>query len=351
MSSEQVKTIFSPFTQLEDVANRRAGGAGLGLSISSEIVKHMGGHFSVESAVGEGSEFTLTLPCRELESPPELIQFNLEQDANVSNKQVAPVLHGKVLVVDDILEIRQLAGYFIKETGVQVEYASNGQEAIDKVAEAYSQGSPFQIVFMDLHMPIMTGSEACDKLKADYQDLNVVAMTAALNKAMEQELLRGSFDNLIAKPLNKKRLWQLLGDFLRGIEKPIVSNRDESARLSESLESKNVLVHIVEDDVDNAMIMQMMLEQLSCEVLLSTDAQSAIDTAHSNQNIHYHILDLGLPDLAGVAFLEAFFAQEIAGSVSILSGNQPDPSIGQSFPIKQQFVKPISKGELALLLS
>lgn len=339
MSPEQVKTIFSPFTQLEDVANRKAGGAGLGLSISSEIVKHMGGHFQVVSALGKGSEFTLTLPCKGLERDHELVQFNLEQDASIVKKQLAPALHGKVLVVDDVLEIRQLAGYFIKETGVEVEYASNGQEAIEKVSQAASQGSPFQIVFMDLHMPIMTGSEASDKLKADYQELNIVAMTAAINKGMEHELLAAGFDKLIAKPLNKKLLWRLLSELLMRAEKP------------QSSESTLTVVHVVEDDADNAMIMQMMLEQLSCNVLISTNAQSAIDTARSNSNIQHHILDLGLPDLAGEAFLAAFFAQPVSGAVSILSGNQPDPSLSQSFPITKQLVKPINKDELASLLS
>ncbi|MDT0582011.1 response regulator [Brumicola blandensis] len=339
MSPEQVKTIFSPFTQLEDVANRKAGGAGLGLSISSEIVKHMGGHFQVVSALDKGSEFTLTLPCKGLERDQKLVQFNLEQDASIVKKQPAPALHGKVLVVDDVLEIRQLAGYFIKETGVEVEYASNGQEAIEKVSQAASQGSPFQIVFMDLHMPIMTGSEASDKLKADYQELNIVAMTAAINKGMEHELLAAGFDKLIAKPLNKKLLWRLLSELLMRAEKP------------QSSESTLTVVHIVEDDADNAMIMQMMLEQLSCNVLISNNAQSAIDTARSNSNIQHHILDLGLPDLAGEAFLAAFFAQPVSGAVSILSGNQPDPSLSQSFPITKQLVKPINKDELASLLS
>jgi signal transduction histidine kinase len=339
MSSGQVNTIFSPFTQLEDVANRKAGGAGLGLSISSEIVKHMGGHFEVESCLGKGSEFTLTLPCHGLVSDEELIQFNVEQNAKVSKKYQAPELQGKVLVVDDVLEIRQLAGYFIKETGVDVEYASNGQEALEKVAGAAVNGAPFHIVFMDLHMPIMTGSEASEKLKATYPDLNIVAMTATVNKGLEQELLTSGFDKLIAKPLSKKRMWHLLGEFLKPDE------TDESAALH------NTLVHLVEDDADNAMIMQMMLEQLSCEVIISDNAESAIATAHSNNQIQYHLLDLGLPDLSGETFLQAFFAQDISGSVSILSGNQPDPSLSQSFPISKQFVKPIGKEQLLSLIS
>jgi signal transduction histidine kinase len=350
MSDSQASTIFAPFTQVEDVANRKAGGAGLGLSISSEIVKHMGGHFDVESTLGKGSSFTLSLPLTVLERNDEdghfdLVDMNIEPSSK--QQQAAPALSGKVLIVDDVLEIRQLAGHFVKATGVDVHYASNGEQAFEKVESANRQCNPFDLVLMDLHMPVMTGSEAALAIKKVCPTLPIIAMTAAIAespaKGHQQPIVSNNFDELITKPLNKQILWATLTNYL-------------------TLKATK-LIHLVEDDADNAQIMQMMLGQLGCEVIVSQSAQDAVENAKHYKNIDHHLLDLGLPDLSGEGFLDAFFSCDanqatregfagmVSGSVSILSGNQPEKGLHDKYPIQRQLVKPVSKEELKKLIS
>jgi signal transduction histidine kinase/BarA-like signal transduction histidine kinase len=345
MSESQLNDIFSAFTQVEDVANRRAGGAGLGLSISTEIVKQMGGNIDVASTLGEGSRFTLSLPCET--TSDKLVDYYFNLDTKNTLSQTAPNLKGTVLVVDDVFEIRQLVGMFLRETGVQVEYASNGEQAVEKIKAAKQANAQFNMVFMDLHMPAMTGQEAIKKIRLITNELHVVAMTAALGKGLQGTLISEGFSDLIAKPLNKDTLWQILVTHLENENTKVTQPSSEE----KSAAKNSYRVHLVEDDEDSAQIMQMILAQLNCEVIHSNNAVNAIEVAKNTQTIDFHLLDLGLPDLTGEDFLAAFFAHSIAGKVTILSGSSISDTLLSRFNIQQHLLKPVNKETLAQWLS
>jgi signal transduction histidine kinase len=137
MQAEQIKTIFTPFSQIEDVADRKAGGAGLGLSISAEILKQMGGSIDVESAPEQGTSFTVIFPFEETgDTTREHLDFELHKYDFTNNTR--PQLEGRVLIVDDVFEIRQLVGQYLKQSGCEVEYARNGSLAIEILTNADS---------------------------------------------------------------------------------------------------------------------------------------------------------------------------------------------------------------------
>lgn len=338
MAEHQINTIFAPFRQLEDVANRRAGGAGLGLSITAELVKQMGGELKVQSTLNEGSLFLLTLPCSQMSD--ELIEYDFSVSYDYKSPASALLLDGRVLVVDDVFEIRQLAGYFVKETGVHVEFASNGQQALEKVDSAAKEGKPIDVILMDLHMPVLTGKETVKALRKNGNECTIIAMTAAINKGLQEELLACGFDQLIAKPLDKSELWKLLENVLP--KKVVV---DVAAPTIEN-KSPKAFVHLVEDDLDSALIMQMMLEQLACKVLHSASAQQAIKHSRENMNITHHLLDLGLPDMDGETFIKLFFEYPVSGAATILSGNQPTADMMNRYPIEGHLIKPIDRDGL-----
>ena len=344
MDKQQIKTIFAPFKQIEDVANRKAGGAGLGLSISAEIVKQMGGKVQVESVLGEGSIFSLSFPCKY--EPQELIlyDFNLESDQIRSSS--APNLTGRVLVVDDIFEIRQLAGYFVKQSGASVQFANNGEQAVSMVKEAISQERPFDLVLMDLHMPVMTGKKAMSNIKLISPEALVFAMTAAINKGLYEEIMALGFTGLIGKPIDKYQLWEILQQHL-----PSAVNSPTPVLSKSKVDKTNApIVHLVEDDIDSAQIMSLIIASLGYQVIHSQTAAKALQHA-KNQNIAIHLVDLGLPDLSGEALIAELFNAPISGSVYIVSGDQPNPRILEQYPIKQHLIKPISKNLLAKILA
>jgi len=343
MADQQINSIFMPFKQIEDVYNRKAGGAGLGLSITAEIVKQMGGKLEVESEIGSGSIFTLSVPCKLIGNSLIDYDFNVDYEREIESN--VPKLTGRALVVDDVFEIRELAGYFVKKTGVKVEYASNGEQALLKVAHAKSEDTPFDVIFMDLHMPVLTGEETIQILRRDGNEVNVVAMTAALNKGLCEDLTQLGFDALIAKPIDKLEIWKILESTFSQT-RPVTQERPLP-----SAQTKPI-IHLVEDDIDSANIMQMMLEQLNYRVIHSSTAEQAITNAGKHAKVEdenaiaLHLLDLGLPDLQGEAFVNAFFEQAITGQVSILSGSQPDLALLERFPIVDHLIKPVSKDML-----
>lgn len=336
MAEHQIDSIFAPFKQLEDVANRKAGGAGLGLSITAEIVKKIGGELLIDSAIDEGSIFTLKMPCTAVSD--ELIYYNYNVNYENKTDLKIPQFKGHVLVVDDVFEIRQLAGYFIKETGVQVEFAGNGEQALAKVDAAQRANKPIDVIFMDLHMPVLTGTETVEVLRKNGNTCPIIAMTAAVSKGLQKELMQSGFDYLIAKPIDKQELWKLLAQLL--------TNKETKAPVTAETLSTKPLIHLVEDDIDSAVVMQMMLEHLGYEVIHSPSANEAIKCAHSNKHIDHHLLDLGLPDLGGDEFIKAFFKRDPSGKVTILSGSHPESQMLASYPISGHLIKPVSKEQL-----
>jgi len=339
MAEQQINSIFVPFKQIEDVYNRKAGGAGLGLSITAEIVKQMGGKLEVKSEIGNGSIFTLSVPCKLLGD--SLIDYDFNADYKREIETNLPKLTGRALVVDDVFEIRELAGYFVKKTGVRVEFASNGEQALLKLAHAQRENIPFDVIFMDLHMPVLTGEETVQILRKEGNKVKVVAMTAALNKGLYSDLTQLGFDALIAKPIDKLEIWKVLENTF---SQTVAQNKGQAVHNAQT----KPLIHLVEDDIDSANIMKMMLEQLDYRVLHSSTAKQAIANADAKNGdtIALHLLDLGLPDLKGEAFIRAFFDKRIAGKVSILSGSQPDSALLKRFPIVDHLIKPVSKDML-----
>jgi signal transduction histidine kinase len=340
MDAAQIKTIFSPFQQVEDVANRKAGGAGLGLSISAEIIKQMGGEVHVTSTPGEGSVFTLTYPC--VYKPQELTLFDFTFEAEQLRTTNAPQLSSKVLVVDDLFEIRQLAGYFVEQTGATVCFAKHGEEALTKVTEALATNQPFDLVLMDLHMPVMTGETAMRLIKPLAPNLPVIAMTAAISKGLFDEISSLGFADLIAKPIDKLNLWNKLQKYLL----PQVTQKNARIDKPEAMPT----VHLVEDDQDSADIMSLMIGSIGYSVIHSATAAEAIHNAEDS-TIAFHLVDLGLPDMPGETLLKHLFEKQIYGEVYIVSGSHPSQDLLTQYPIKQHLLKPINKDMLLQILA
>jgi len=344
MNHAQIQSVFSPFEQVEDVANRKAGGAGLGLSISAEIVKQMGGELNVQSSLGKGSVFSLTLPCKY--EPQELIPFDFTLSVQTPSQQALQTqlrkLEGSVLVVDDVFEIRQLAGFFVRETGAAVEFAKNGSEALVLIKKSQIEGKPFNLVLMDLHMPVMTGESAMLEVKRMMPDLAVFAMTAAINKGLDSKMKQIGFAGLIGKPIDKGNLLKILQKYL--------SSADTQRSEQDSLMSSKRIVHLIEDDADSAQIMSLMIMSLGYQVIQSSTGQQALHNAE-NKTISVHLVDLGLPDMSSQDLITGLFGANISGRVLILSGSAPLPDLLEQFPIEQHLIKPISKEMLTQVLS
>lgn len=190
---DMVPTIFRPFTQADMASERAYDGAGLGLAVARHLTQLMGGRIGVDSVPGEGSTFWLELPLQLAATSPVRDQSAARPDTE-----------RRVLVVDDHPVNRQMATMMLESAGFQVETADNGQEALEAV-----RSGRFDVVFMDVNMPVMDGLEATREIRAlegPARDVSIFAMTAA---SMPEDVARcydAGMDGHLAKPVEMARL-------------------------------------------------------------------------------------------------------------------------------------------------
>ena len=369
----QLDSVFKPFEQVADVVSRRQGGSGLGLAICNELVAKMGGEVSLQSTFGEGSSFTAYIHTGDTkQSPHEVLSFDakpiIAKECNTLNYQ------GKVLVVDDVNDIRMLVGHMVQNSGLQVEYGRNGLEALDKVTDAHNDGQPYDLVLIDIHMPVMNGSEAIKQIRSSGIQSPVVAMTAATMKGVRDQLISQGFTNVLEKPINLDALMKVLDSHLTPVSK-VTQCPDESSaamepsamkepsaemepsavtkqnNVSQHSESQNKLHYLlVEDDVDAADITALLLENLGVDVHVAHSGQECLDVFKQRNDWSKVLMDLNLPDANGLNLAKEIHKSSPQVEMVILSGEEPDAQSMTDADISKFILKPINKQVLSDLV-
>ncbi|MGB1303945.1 response regulator, partial [Pseudoalteromonas marina] len=201
IAPEKQQLIFKPFEQIADVESRSVGGAGLGLAICAELLSRMQGNISLHSEIGKGSTFTISVYPGDI-SDVERQVLNFSSAPQLQSKLTPSKVHGRVLVVDDLRDLRMLVGHMISSCGARVDYAEHGQQALEKVRIADAYKAPYDIIFIDIHMPIMGGKEATIELRKMGYKGPIIALTAATMKGIHEELAALGFNDVIPKPVD-----------------------------------------------------------------------------------------------------------------------------------------------------
>ncbi len=193
--SEQAQAqIFEPFSQAESGTTRQYGGTGLGLTISRRLVDLMGGTLSLESTLGQGSNFTVHLPA--LASTP------LPMSASLATGGRLPEL---VLVVEDNPVNLLVTSRMLETIGCAYLTATNGSQALKVVAE-----HPIDLILMDCRMPVMDGFEATRQLRTQALFLPILALTAGVTEEEQRACDEAGMDGVLPKPLTLEALREAL---------------------------------------------------------------------------------------------------------------------------------------------
>ena len=190
--------IFEKFTQADTSTTRQFGGTGLGLSIAYAMVELMGGEISIDSDEGKGTTFSFVINSEKCDEAPD----ELSPIEEVSQKP----LDLRVLVVDDYEINRMLIGELLDyHYGIQADFANNGEEGVSMVAN-----NRYDVVFMDINMPVMDGIQAANIIRKINQNLPIVALTANVMKGDAEKFAAAGMNDYLAKPLVYDELHRVL---------------------------------------------------------------------------------------------------------------------------------------------
>ncbi|HQF55028.1 MAG TPA: ATP-binding protein [Fibrobacteria bacterium] len=204
---QDAERLFQPFVQAEHGTTRQFGGTGLGLSISRTLVERMGGRIEVGGSPGTGAVFSFTIACRVRQgSAASQMEVGLEKPSHPCGKA------GRILLVEDNPLNQEVGKGLLEFAGYAVEVAENGQVGLDMLSVR-----PFDLVLMDLHMPVMGGLEATRRLRfiPECATLPVIALTADMLPGVAEECLAAGMDSFVGKPFDPKALLEKIESHLR----------------------------------------------------------------------------------------------------------------------------------------
>jgi CheY-like chemotaxis protein len=200
--------VFDPFVQANASTTRRFGGTGLGLSIAANYIRAMGGKLEVESTQDKGSKFYFQLP------------FELADNIGSMSEKVSLIAkpefnNEEILVVEDNEMNQGVMSEHLKRVGLTPIIAVNGKVAVDMVRNRKDAGkSPFSLIFMDLHMPVMDGIEATALIKDLDVPTPIIATTATMLDEADETFGSNKMDGYITKPFTTEELYKILLKFL-----------------------------------------------------------------------------------------------------------------------------------------
>ncbi|MET0013000.1 MAG: ATP-binding protein [Sedimenticola sp.] len=196
--------IFSPFMQLDESVAREHGGTGLGLSISQHLLQLMGSSLQLESREGKGSRFFFELPYDKCQGAPHVAHVISEER---ENSRAA-----RILVAEDDKINQILVKDFLARLGHEMTVVENGQEVLEAIAR-----DQFDIILMDISMPVMDGVEATVRLREDGVDIPIIALTANIYKEDADRYLASGIDYCVAKPVKLDELDQLIHTYSNSV--------------------------------------------------------------------------------------------------------------------------------------
>ena len=217
--ADQISMLFTPFALTNSPASQACGGTGLGLTITKRLAQLLGGDLTVESTVGEGSSFILTVETGPLDQSQCIACPSSTAPAETPDKEAPPHKHplidSRILLAEDGPDNQRLISFVLWKAGADASVAENGQVAYDLAMAARESNNSFDVILMDMRMPVLDGYEATKRLRAAGYTGPIVALTANAMKDDRQKCLDAGCDEYLSKPINRKKLISLVAEYTK----------------------------------------------------------------------------------------------------------------------------------------
>ena len=291
MSEDYLKVIFDPFTREQTEATYEIQGTGLGMAITKSLVDLMGGSIKVTSKLGEGSTFTVELELRiqEKEDDPQFWT-----DCGLK----------RMLVADDEEDTCQGIVRLMSQTGVEVDYATSGEAAFDKLCAARQEGHPYDVILLDWKMPHLNGLDTARLIRERYpENIPILLLTAYDWSEIEQEAMKIGVRYFMPKPFFMSTFKNAVGRVMGEANK-----REEKGENADVVRGKHILV--VDDIEVNRIILVKILSTLGATCDTAGNGQEAVERFEASRPGEYDLIlmDVQMPVLNGYGATRAIRA-------------------------------------------
>ena len=249
ISQQQLDSIFKAFSQEDVSTSRKFGGTGLGLSISKLLVEKLGGTISVQSTKGVGSNFTVSIRTENLanakfvNSFDEIPIISTEDHTDILPSEKSQ-LAGHILLAEDNLDNQTLIAMHLEKMGAIVQIVENGKLAVQEALD-----NQYDLIFMDMQMPVIDGVEAVKLLRSKNYEGPIVALTANAMKEDKNKCLNAGCDGFITKPINKEKLYEVTARYLKAVK--VASSEDTQPIYSTLLDEGESYIGLINQFIGN----------------------------------------------------------------------------------------------------
>ncbi len=277
MDEATLGRLFRPYAQADETIRKRFGGTGLGLSISAHIVERLGGKIEVQSRPQMGSRFEFTIeaasaPVCTWRSADALDATNVRlAETRIRPRQIS----ARVLLAEDGEDNRRLIAHLLRRAGLDLVAVENGAEAVERIVHERDAGRPFDLVLMDMQMPVLDGYGAVRRLRELGVKTQIVALTANAMTPDRQRCLDAGCDEFCAKPID-------FDEFFATLDRALARGRSETpAALPQARPAKPS-----SDDPSFAQLVELFVSELAEEVDALRKALMSSDTAELARLAH-----------------------------------------------------------------